>query len=268
MGLSLTVQSPGGQPRSLDVAARLRTVKAIVGETTSDWDDLERKYRNHERLNRHRYVEMAEGLFIWRMSDFDLSDEKVDDIMGKVRKKKALILDLRGNSGGQEDTLLRLIGHFFDRDVKVGDIQRRKVTRPLVARSRGKQVFGGELIVLTDSETASAAEVFARVVQLEKRGKVIGDRTAGAVMRGKTYMHTIGTDRVVFYGVVITDANLIMADGKSLEHAGVTPDKLLIPTGTNLAARRDPVLPYAASLLGVEIDPGQAAALFPFEWED
>jgi C-terminal processing protease CtpA/Prc len=265
-GLSLVVQSPGGQPRPMDVSARVRTGKAIVGETTSDWVDMERQYLNNQRVNSHRYVEMGDELFIWRMPAFDLPEDRVDDMMGKVRKKKALILDLRGNSGGREDTMLRLIGHLFDHDVKVGDIQRRKDSRPLVAKSRGSQVFSGQLLVLTDSETGSAAEVLARVVQLEKRGMVIGDRTAGTVMRAKVYSHKIGSDTAIFYGVSITDADLIMADGKSLERTGVTPDKLLIPIGINLAAGRDPVLPYAASLAGITLDPEKAGALFPFEW--
>lgn len=37
MGLSLVVQSPGGQPRPLDVTAKLKTGKVLVGESTSDW---------------------------------------------------------------------------------------------------------------------------------------------------------------------------------------------------------------------------------------
>jgi C-terminal processing protease CtpA/Prc len=264
--MSMVIQSPGGQPHPLDIAAKVRTGKVIIGDTLSDWEDLEREYQNNQRLNSHRYIEIGDDLFIWRMPAFDLPKEKVDDMMGKVRKKKALILDLRGNGGGQEDTLLRLIGHFFDHDVKVGDIERRKESRPLVAKSHGNQIFTGQLIVLTDSETGSAAEVFARIVQLEKRGTVIGDRTAGAVMRGKIYSHKVGTDRAIFYAVSITDANLIMSDGKSLEHVGVTPDKLLIPIGMNLAAGRDPVLTYAASLVEVTIDSRKAGALFPFEW--
>lgn len=265
-GLSLVVQSPGGQPRQLDVAAKVRTGKVIVGETMNEMVDLEREYRNNQRLNSHRYVEMGDALFIWRMPAFDLSEEQVDEMMSKVRKKKALILDLRGNAGGREETMLRLIGHFFDREVKVGDIQRRKENRPLIAKPRGAQPFTGQLMLLTDSETGSAAEVFARVMQLEKRGMVIGDRTAGAVMRAKTISHKLGSDTAVFYAVSITDADLIMTDGKSLERTGVTPDKLLIPIGINLAAGRDPVLPYAASLLEITIEPEKAGALFPFEW--
>jgi len=267
-GLNVVVQSPGGQPRQLNIAAKVRTGKFIRGESSSDWVDLAREYQNYQLLNSHRYVEMKDDLLIWKMPAFDLTEEKVDDMMGKVAKKKALILDLRGNGGGREDTMLRLIGHFFDHDVKVGVIQRRKESRPLVAKSRGDKIFRGQLIVLTDSDSGSAAEVFARIVQLEKRGTVIGDRTAGAVMRANIYPHQMGANRAIFYAVSITDADLIMTDGKSLEHIGVTPDKSLLPTGANLAAGQDPALQYAASLVGITIDPVKAGALFPLRWRD
>jgi carboxyl-terminal processing protease len=36
-----------------------------------------------------------------------------------------LILDLRGNGGGSEETLLRLVGGLFDRDLQVGELRRR-----------------------------------------------------------------------------------------------------------------------------------------------
>ena len=119
---------------------------------------------------------------------------------------------------------------------------------------------------MIDSESGSSSEIFARTIQLEKAGTVIGDRSAGAVMRAKSYSFRSGADTVVFYGASITDADLIMTDGKSLEHVGVTPDELLLPTAADLAAKRDPVLTRAAGLVGVKIDPERAGSMFPIEW--
>jgi len=58
----------------------------------------------------------------------------------------------------------------------------------------------------------------------------------------------------------------VMADGKSLEHIGVTPDKVLLPAAADLAAGRDPVLSQAAALLGFTLEPEKAGALFPLKW--
>ena len=219
-----------------------------------------------DHLNRHRYHDFTDQLLIWKMPGFDLEPHKVDEVLGKVKNHKALILDLRGNGGGYEVTLLRMVSNFFDKDIKLGDIKRRKETKALVAKTRGSEVYTGKLIVLIDSGSGSAAELFARVVQLEKRGVVIGDVSAGAVMRSKTYSYQHGNELAVPYAASITDADLIMADGKSLERVGVMPDEIKLPTAVDLATKQDPVLAYAASLAGVEITPEKAGALFPIEW--
>ena len=266
-GLQVVAQSPNAEPRQLDIMAKVKQGKQRIDLT--DYDEIinmVRESQTESRLNAHRYYDDVGEVFLWKMPRFDLPENKLDELMGKVNKHKALILDMRGNGGGDEGTLLRLIGHFFDKDVAVGEIKRRKEAKPLVAKTRGDKAYKGQLVVLIDSESSSAAEVFARVIQLEKRGTVIGDQSAGAVMRGKYISHELGVDTVIFYGAIITDADLLMTDGKSLEGVGVIPDELKLPTAVDMAAKRDPVLAHAASLVGLKLEPEKAGKLFPIQW--
>jgi C-terminal processing protease CtpA/Prc len=85
-------------------------------------------------------------------------------------------------------------------------------------------------------------------------------------MEARRFEETSGTDTVVPFGFSITDANLIMSDGKSLEKTGVTPDEVVLPTPEDLAAGRDPVLARAATLAGGSLSPEQAGKMFPVEW--
>jgi C-terminal processing protease CtpA/Prc len=266
----LVVQSPGEAARQLEVAAKVTQGKKEIDLSKAGFDfyDLVRDAEDDERVYAHRFQEVGQDLFIWKMPQFDLTKQGVDEAMGKARNHKALIIDMRGNPGGYEDTLLHVIGNLFDNDVKVGEIQRRKETKPLLAKARGSdETYRGKLILLVDSDSGSAAELLARVVQLEKRGVVVGDRTMGAVMRSRGYSHQIGVDTLLLYGTSVTDADIKMADGKSLEKTGVTPDEPALPTGPALRAGRDPVLAFAASLAGVQMDSEKAGALFPLRWK-
>ncbi|MBD0371900.1 MAG: hypothetical protein ICV60_13755 [Pyrinomonadaceae bacterium] len=270
-GLQVVAQSPGAaQPRQLELLAKVGPTKRVIDLASfegSDYFDLIREAENEARVNAHRYYEMGDEVFLWKMPQFDMPKTQVDDMMDKVKKRKALILDLRGNGGGSEETMLRLIANLVDHDVTIGELKRRKETKPLVAKTRGENVFKGKVVVLVDSRSGSASEVFSRVMQLEKRGTVIGDRTAGAVMRSRSYDHRIGTDVVVYYGTSVTDADVIMSDGASLEGVGVTPDELKLPTATDMAAGRDPVLARAFELIGMKIDAEKAGTLFPVRWK-
>ena len=85
-------------------------------------------------------------------------------------------------------------------------------------------------------------------------------------MEARHYGYSQGLDTKIPYGFSVTDADLIMKDGKSIEHTGVTPDEIVLPTGQDLATGRDPVLARAAVLAGAKLDPTEAGKMFPFEW--
>lgn len=57
-----------------------------------------------------------------------------------------------------------------------------------------------------------------------------------------------------------------MADGKSLEHAGVIPDRVIVPLAEDLAGSRDPVLAAAVESVGGKLTAEKAAEMFPIIW--
>ena len=265
-GVRLVVQSPDGKQRQLDIQAAVAQGKQRVDLTReSDFWTLVREAENDEKLHRHRYAEVGD-LLIWKMPQFDLEERQIRDLIKKAGRQKGLILDLRGNGGGSVETLQTLAGLLFDHAVKIADLRKRKETSDMMARSRKSSSFSGPLVVIIDSDSASSSEILARLVQLEKRGTVIGDRSAGAVMQARHIGLQIGADSIVPYGVSVTDADVIMSDGKSLEKTGVTPDELVLPSAKDLASNTDPVLTRAAKILSFDLDPQAAGALFPIQW--
>jgi C-terminal processing protease CtpA/Prc len=265
-GVRMIVQSPDDQPRELEITADVKQLKRRVDLTNdADFWAFVRDLENDEQLNRHRYYEL-DDVVIWKMPAFDLEDRDMRGLMKKASNRKALILDLRGNPGGSVEVLQKVAGSLFDHDVQIAEVHKRKDIDKMMAKSWGSSTFTGKLVVLVDSDSASSSEVLARLVQLEKRGTVIGDRTAGAVMRSRQTSLQVGAESIVPYGLSVTDADVIMSDGKSLEKTGVTPDEIVIPTAKDLAAGHDPVLARAAKILAVELDAAKAGSMFPIEW--
>jgi carboxyl-terminal processing protease len=268
-GLRLEVRAPNGDKRELEIAAKIREKKRVTDLTgengASDIWDLIREDENLEHLMRVRFKEFGSDVIVMKVPEFAFSPAEVNDMIGKVRSHKSLILDLRGDPGGAVETLKFLLGGVFQDDVKVANRIGRKESKPEIAKASHNPFLGG-LIVLVDSQSASASELFARVVQIEKRGVVLGDHTSGSVMESRHYEEKMGADTVIFYGVSVTEEDLVMTDGKSLEHTGVTPDQVLLPSGDALAHGRDPVLARALELVGVKLSSEDAGKLFPYEW--
>ncbi|HET7697236.1 MAG TPA: S41 family peptidase [Vicinamibacterales bacterium] len=246
------VRKPGGAEQVLDIAskteARPNQLSDFLEEIlTSTEIKIDREQKHGDTL-------------IWKYTAF--GDRKaVERAMKIARGAKSLIIDLRGNGGGLVDTLNALVSHLFDREVHVVTETGRKGEK--VERAKGRRdAFRGPLIVLVDSRSASAAEILARLVQVEKRGSVIGDRTAGAVMTSRVFPHALGIESIALYATSITVGDVRMSNGESLEHKGVTPDEILLPTGADMAAGRDPVLARALTLLGGAITAEQAGSLY------
>lgn len=260
--LKVVALSPGGAPRELELAAKVTQGQRVVSLTLSDLEFALDDVSREARIRSNRTARVGD-VAIWRLSSFDFDPDEVDHIVDtSVTGATGFVIDMRGNAGGLVKTLEQVAARLFDHDVKLADVKGRKSTKALMAKKR-KTPFTGRIVIATDSNSASAAEILARIVQIEKRGVVVGDRSAGSVMQAVMHPMAMGIDNVIFYSASVTDADLIMPDGKSLERVGVAPDELLLPTAEDLAAGRDPVLARAVAILGGTLDPVAAGKLFP-----
>lgn len=276
--LHLVVVGPGEQARTMVVASKVTPRPASYDVTTNDIWRIHNLSQSDWRQYEPRSVEL-DNVVVWKLPIFysenpaiagfaahkPPSEAEIDGYFHKAHNYPALVLDLRGNPGGSHEVLMHMLGMVFDHDVKIAETVSRDKVKPLVAKSQGDRAYKGKLFVLIDSNSSSASELFARVVQLEKRGVVIGDRSAGAVREAYAYRfnHSDGMGNHYVYGVEVTIADLKMTDGQSLEKLGVIPDEVLLPTPEELAAEADPQLARALQLAGNPMSAQKAGTLFP-----
>ncbi|MGH9775524.1 MAG: S41 family peptidase [Candidatus Acidiferrales bacterium] len=263
-----TVAAPGQSSR--EVIAKNHEIQ--LGRTYASNKDTQIQFQHirkeMERASKPKVVDANDKLMILKVSRLDLKHEEIDPLIGSAKKHDTLILDLRDNRGGWDTPLDPIIGCFFDHDIDAGETVVRKGKKPAHIPSWGNHAFTGRLFVLINSRTASGAEVLARIVQIEKRGTLMGDQTAGEV--GVAENHGFGEGlnlgNLFIFQVNITKERFLMPDGKDLEGIGVTPDIKIIPTQLDLANGRDPVLAAAMTLAGVPTEPEAAGKLFPSIW--
>ncbi len=261
--MKLTLLSPGSaEPRVVVAASEIKRQPQKIAANTyfrlfNDFYD--------ERNSDNRYITLGPAT-AWNFPSFSVDPQNIESLVDRPKRSQSMIIDLRGNGGGYVASLEKLVGHLFDKDISIAELKGLKKMDPMKSKTLGGGAFKGKIIVLIDSESASAAEILARVVQLEKRGVVLGDVSSGKVMQSRTDIIAAGVDSIYAYGVSVTNADVIMADGKSLENIGVTPDEIILPTAEDIAAGRDPVMARAFEIAGNKIDPAAAGKFFPYFW--
>ena len=267
VGTRVVIRQPDGTERTETVDARVtdgRAMMQLFGPGGTHISDLIRDMEDAQYAIRHRTVEVG-NVLVWKAPTFMAEDAEIDRMVGRARNHPALVLDLRGNPGGMLTALRRALGSMFTETVQVGTRVSRNGRTKILAPTRGNRAYTGKLFVLIDAASGSSSELFARVIQLQERGVVIGDRSGGVVREALMHPFTQGTEVLIAYGISVTSADILMTDGLSLERRGVVPHDVQVPTAEDVAAGRDAVMAYAITLAGGTIDPVAAAKLFPPE---
>ncbi len=236
--MEMDIQRGNGPVQKIHVPAKVIPGKLLTDLTTgTDLWELIREIEADAK-EEYPYHKGEDGIGYMRLPSFGIDEGFFSRLFGKVKDSKAIIVDLRGNLGGRVDTLTWAGGYFTRDDTVIGDVVRRDKTEPMKIKPHN-DAFRGPMFVLVDSESSSAAEIFARHFQRAGRAKVIGDRTSGRVTVARFFPHRSGQDTVIFYGVQIGVGRLILPGGEELEGRGVVPDIYCVPSGEELRGKHD-----------------------------
>ncbi len=266
-GLHTDLLSPAGEARTLDLAAKVHAMRAVLDISSAssgmDWSRIERANEKFWMRLEPVTVRSMPDVLLVRMPSFLLTAGEVQRRFHDLHGRAALVLDLRGNSGGAIEALNELLGELYADDFTLGTRIHRGAKTPWVVKGSSKNAYTGRVMVLVDAQSASASELFARAMQLTDRGTVIGDTTSGAVMEAEEMpLEVTNGENVVVYGTSVTVSDIEMSDHGRLEKTGVTPDFVVLPSAEDMNAGRDPALAQALKFVGHAMDAAAAGKLY------
>lgn len=243
--LEIEYRRAAASPQKIRLQAKLE--QGLLIEDLTDMNTIYKYIREAEmdkEVYRHNMYEGDIGYLA--LPSFSGEEGFLHGLLNKVRNSKAMIIDLRGNPGGTIKTLEQVAGYFETSETVMANIVGRKKTEPVKIKPR-KPSLTGPMFILVDSQSASAAEMFARHFQRTGRAKVIGDQTPGRVTASRIHAEQIGVDIVVMFGIQVAEGRVVFPDGLELEKRGVIPDQPCIPSESDLRRDSDPC--HAAALL-------------------
>ncbi len=154
--------------------------------------------------------------------------QEVDDALANLGKNnmKALVLDLRGNTGGLFDVSVEVARRFLADGVVAS---KQNVGTTTIFHARNPAALGVPLVVLVDGVTASSAEVLAGALKENKRGRLVGQATFGKGCTQSIFKLPAAAGGVPTGGLRITVSRFLSPDGTPYTGHGVVPHLVIEP---------------------------------------
>lgn len=169
----------------------------------------------------------------------DTTLQEVDEaLVGLVKSDmKALVLDLRGNTGGLFEVAVEVARRFLANGIVVST-QNEDTRLSTIYHSRNPGALGVPLVVLVDGDTASSAEVLAGALRDNKRGRLVGQTTFGKGCTQSILKLPAGAGGIPAGGLRITVARFYSPEGLPYTGRGVTPhmfvERMLMADAMNM----------------------------------
>ncbi len=133
-----------------------------------------------------------------------------------------LILDLRNNGGGPPLAAWDIAGIFLDPEQRLFYFKKRDKPSTGLISSFSPVNYKGQMVILTNKGTGSAAELFSGIMQAYRRSGLIGENTAGQVFLKSLFDLSDGAT------LQLTVAKGYLFNDNPIDAGGLKPD---IPVG-------------------------------------
>lgn len=166
-----------------------------------------------------RMLDKDKGIAYLSIAEFDdVTTQQFEEKLKELQKDgmKGLVLDLRGNPGGNVDTVTAIAGYFLPKGL-VFYMEDRDGKRTEYETDGTKQL-DIPLAVLVNGSSASASEILSGGIQDAGTGTIIGEQTFGKGVVQTVFSLTDGT------AVKLTIADYYTRNGHNINKKGVTPD--------------------------------------------
>ena len=189
---------------------------------TKNLDIYSRVETNVFRENMIDYTIKDNVLYLKTSTFYHGYSENLKNIISRYSDIDGIILDLRGNRGGYFDEAIKTADLFLDNVLITYSVEKNQPKRFYTA-SEGDILEGKSIAVLTDENTASAAEIVVAALSEQGRAVVIGTKTFG---KG-TIQQTQKLGAATLY---LTSGHFFSPSGQKIQGRGIMPQ---ICTGTH-----------------------------------
>lgn len=152
------------------------------------------------------------------------ADDVAREIIKLERDKiKGLVIDLIDNGGGSMEEAIKLAGMFIDYGPLSIVVDNKQAASVINDPYKGL-IYKGPIVILVNSNTASASEFFSSILQDYNRALLLGSTTLGKATM-QTILSLDENKNTDFLKITIN--KFYRVTGKSHQYIGVTPDVVL-----------------------------------------
>jgi carboxyl-terminal processing protease len=165
----------------------------------------------------------------WRGTSLDMGKALYKLLQENI---EGLLIDLRQNGGGSMKEAIDLANLFVDGPFAILKQSDRKTT---IYNNKTAPLFNKPMVILVDNYTASAAELFAGVMQDYQKAVIVGDNTYGKATSQNIFPLDSEDESLGF--LKITLEKFYRISGKSHQKKGIQPNIFITDLLSGITSR-------------------------------